>query len=143
MRNKKYKKTSKKTGKYRSKFESDFAAYLDRKKVEFQYENFTVPYVSSHIYYPDFPVLTEKLSVFFELKGRFTAQDRSKMLLVKNQNPWMDIRLVFMQDNLLYKGSKTRYSDWCVKHGFKYHVVKNNEFLRRYRDWETDRKSVV
>lgn len=44
------------------------------------------------------------------------------MGLVINQHPDKDIRMLFMRDNYIYKGSKTKYSDWCKAHGIKYHV---------------------
>lgn len=131
--NRRYSPKSRKTGKYRSNFESDFAAYLKKAKVKFGYEEDVLLYEVPRKYHPDFtlsrpkrkPIWERKL--FIECKGVFTAADRSKMLEVKKQNPLVDIRLVFMQDNYIYKGSKTRYSDWCEKHGFEYHVVKNTK----------------
>lgn len=58
--------------------------------------------------------------IYIETKGRFTAADRNKMLLVKQAWPDLDIRMVFMADNKISKWSETRYSDWCKKHGFPY-----------------------
>lgn len=56
-----------------------------------------------------------------ETKGRFTATDRKKHLLVKAQRPDLDIRFVFSNSRAkLNKGSKTTYADWCNKHGFLY-----------------------
>lgn len=128
-----YSPKSRKTKGFRSKFESDFADYLNKAKVKFGYEQDVLLYEVPRKYHPDFTLNrpTRKARVerklFIELKGRFTSADRNKMLAVKEQNPFLDIRLIFMQDNFLYKGSKTRYSDWCVKHGFEYHVVKNTK----------------
>lgn len=44
------------------------------------------------------------------------------MIAVREANPALDIRMVFAADNKLHKHSPTRYSDWCVKNGFKYHI---------------------
>tara|TARA_R110002020_G_scaffold101665_2_gene239311 strand:+ start:660 stop:953 length:294 start_codon:yes stop_codon:yes gene_type:complete len=56
-----------------------------------------------------------------ELKGRFTANDRKKMLLVIKQHPELDIRMVFQRHtNKLFKGSKTTYSEWCDKNKIKW-----------------------
>ena len=42
-----------------------------------------------------------------------------EMLLVREQNPDLDIRLVFSNANQrLYKGSKTTYGMWADKHDF-------------------------
>jgi Phage endonuclease I len=69
-------------------------------------------------YTPDFAIGT----ILIETKGRFTSADRSKMLAVKAAHLELDIRLLFMRDQPIRKGSKTRYSDWCVKHGFQYAI---------------------
>jgi hypothetical protein len=69
-------------------------------------------------YTPDF-ILPNKIIV--ETKGRFTASDRKKHLLVKEQYPKLDLRFVFSNSRQkLYKGAKSTYADWCKKHGFKY-----------------------
>lgn len=111
----------------RSGFEERTAKYLDGKKVKYEYETVTIDYVvpeSTHKYKPDF-ILPNGIIV--EAKGRFTPQDRKKMSLVIEQNPDMDIRLLFMLDNTLSKASKTTYSMWCEKRGIKCHVSKNGE----------------
>lgn len=58
--------------------------------------------------------------MFLEVKGYLSPDDRSKMLLVKEQYPDLDIRFVFDKDNKLNSKSKTRYSTWCEKKGFPY-----------------------
>lgn len=56
-----------------------------------------------------------------ETKGVFSAKDRKKHLLIKEQHPELDIRFVFQRStNALYKGSPTTYGEWCDEHGFKY-----------------------
>lgn len=70
-------------------------------------------------YLPDF-VLPGNVVV--ECKGRLTAADRKKMLLVKRQNPDLDLRLLFQFDNKLSPRSKTRYSTWADKNGFPWAV---------------------
>ena len=48
-------------------------------------------------------------------------EDRKKHLLVKEQNPELDIRLVFQSaKSKLRKGSKTTYADYCDKHGIRW-----------------------
>lgn len=49
------------------------------------------------------------------------------MALVIEQHPDLDIRLLFMRDNPIYKGSKTKYSTWCKERGIKFHVSANGE----------------
>ena len=106
---------------YRSKFEARCAADLKRRKVEFEYEPTRIPY---HLaldckYTPDFELDN---GIFVETKGRFVAADRRKHLAIRAQHPELDIRLVFMRNNTLSKVSKTKYSDWCDKNGFKWAI---------------------
>lgn len=120
---------------YRSGLESDIAGDLKAKGRDFGYEDTKLSYLrrvakgecgacgtnrvhQRLTYTPDFHVG----DIFLEVKGRFTATDRGKMLAVKASNPTVDIRLIFALDNKLQKNSETRYSDWAEKHGFKYHV---------------------
>lgn len=101
----------------RSGFEARTAKYLDSIGVDYTYEEDKIPYVvpeSTHKYTPDFKLDN---GIYVETKGRFTAQDRKKMSLVIEQNPDKDIRLLFMVNNPLNKGSKTKYTDWCEKRG--------------------------
>ena len=104
---------------YRSKFEKDIATALKKKKVKFKYESTKIKYtkpVTSHVYNPDF---TLPNGIIIETKGRFTASDRKKHLLVREQHPEFDIRLVFQNANVrLSKASNTTYGDWADKNGF-------------------------
>lgn len=109
------------TGIYRSRFESTLAEQLEESGVDYEYEprdgriEYTVP-GKAHKYNPDF-VLGN--GVIVEGKGRFTAEDRRKHLLIKEQRPDLDIRFVFQRSaSPLFKGSKTTYADWCRKNGF-------------------------
>lgn len=101
----------------RSNYEGRIKKNLEKDNVKFQYEPVRIPYCIEHTYKPDF-VLDNNIMV--EAKGLFESKDRTKHLAVKKQHPHLDIRFLFMQDNKLRKGGKTRYSDWCTKHGFKY-----------------------
>ncbi|MGH7746923.1 MAG: endonuclease I [Candidatus Dormibacteria bacterium] len=71
---------------------------------------YTVP-EKVHFYLPDW----ELDSVLIETKGRFTSTDRKKILLVKEQNPELQLLMVFGRpQNTLSKKSKTTYGDWCT-----------------------------
>ena len=104
---------------YRSGLEQDNAALLKRKGVSFKYETLKIKYIGKpHIYTPDFQLAN---GIIVETKGRFTASDRAKHLLVKEQHPDLDIRFVFSNANArLSKRSKSTYAQWCEKHGFLY-----------------------
>jgi DNA-directed RNA polymerase subunit RPC12/RpoP len=60
--------------------------------------------------------------VVVEIKGKFTGEMRTKMLAVRRCNPDLDIRMLFQADNWLTRKKKQRYSDWCERNGFTYHV---------------------
>ena len=100
---------------YKSQLERDVATKLHG--VAFEYESMRIPYLKKHSYTPDF-ILPN--GVIIEVKGRFTAFDRAKHLLIQKQQPDLDIRFVFATDNKINRRSKTRYSDWCEKHNFLY-----------------------
>lgn len=106
----------------KSGFEKKVAAYLESKKVPFEYETLRVPFVvpaKKRTYNPDFMLPN---GVIVEAKGKLDRDVREKMALVIEQNPHLDIRMLFMRDNKITKQSKTRYSDWCTKRGIKYAV---------------------
>lgn len=106
---------------FRSGLEEKVADQLKKSGVEFEYETTKIKYVvpeSTHTYTPDF---TFPSGLIVETKGRFVAADRKKHLLIKKQQPDLDIRFVFQNsNNKISKGSKTTYADWATKHGFKY-----------------------
>jgi hypothetical protein len=103
---------------YRSGLESQIADQLKASGVSFEYETKRISYQRQSKYIPDF-VLSN--GIIIEAKGRLTQEDRSKMRLVKQQNPELDIRFVFSRASAkLSKTSKTTYADWCEKYGFPY-----------------------
>lgn len=106
---------------YRSGLEESTANYLTTKGITFKFEEMVVGYVEpqkSRKYTPDFELPN---GIIIETKGRFLTADRQKHLLVQKQHPELDIRFVFSNSNTkLSKISKTSYSDWCVKNGFKF-----------------------
>lgn len=106
---------------YRSSFEARIANDLKARGVDFRYEPFKISYVKPvkpSTYTPDY-VLPNGIIV--EAKGYFKSADRTKHVLVKKQNPELDIRFVFQNpNNRLSKTSKTTYGQWATKNGFKY-----------------------
>jgi hypothetical protein len=103
---------------YRSGLEAQIADQLKASGVSFEYETKRISYQRQSKYIPDF-VLSN--GIIIEAKGRLTQEDRSKMRLVKQQNPELDIRFVFSRASAkLSKTSKTTYADWCEKYGFPY-----------------------
>ena len=120
---------------YRSKFEKNIADYLDSIGIDYSYEELGLEYFK-HVtmgfcpecectkvkkqgwYTPDFVIG----NIIIEAKGKFTPRDRTKMIAVKACHPNLDIRILLMRDNWVTKKKLQRYSDWCDKNGFPYHV---------------------
>ena len=119
----------KKISRRRSGFEPEVEAALLKKFPGLTYESETLSYVipareAKHI--PDF-VAKGKKKVYFEAKGYFSSQDRTKLLRVKAAHPKVDLRIIFQADNWLTKKKKSRYSDWARKHGFRFCIWPNLE----------------
>lgn len=133
--------------KFRSNFEKDIAKNLKARSIDFEYESVHLPYKKQdtinsltrklhglskdfksytyHTYLVDFTITNKSGKVIhIEAKGEFTASDRVKMKLVKEQNPDADIRMLLMYDNKINKNSKTRYSDFCRANGILFKVGK-------------------
>jgi hypothetical protein len=114
----KKKKKSSRTSKYRSGFEQTLANQLQRSGVAFEYETIKLEYQKVATYTPDF-ILPN--GIIIEAKGLWTVEDRTKHLLVREQHPHLDIRLVFMNAfNKIRKGSNTTYARWCEKKNILY-----------------------
>lgn len=115
---------------YRSGLEQGIAAFLKEKQKKVRYECVRVEWedLKYRTYTPDF-VLDN--GIIIETKGMFDNDDRQKHLAIKEQHPELDIRFVFSNANTkIYKGSKSRYCDWCDKHGFQWaHRVIPEEWL--------------
>ena len=90
-----------------------------------EYETEKLEYTEVKQYTPDF-IITKRdgTKIYVESKGYFPYPERAKMLAVKEQHPDLDIRIVYYRDNpsQLGRGSKSRPSDWALKHGFQYAV---------------------
>ena len=105
---------------FRSQFEKRVALDIRMQGCKFEYEEHKIPYRPQvKMYVPDFYI--PETDIYIEAKGRFISSDRTKMLMVQQQHPELDIRFLFMNcHQKLYKGSKTSYGQWCGKHNFKW-----------------------
>ena len=105
---------------FRSRFEFEFAQYLAKSKIKYEYEKDKFRYiVPIKSYTPDFYL--KDYGFYLELKGNLDVTDRVKHLLVKEQNPTLDVRFIFPNSKKkIYKGSKTTYAAWCDRYGFLY-----------------------
>jgi hypothetical protein len=116
---------------YQSDFEIKVVKQLfeKRKKLatfDFKYECEKIPFTQpekQRTYLPDFKVVRKDGSVLYiEVKGVLDLDTQMKMRLVKLSNPTINIAFLFQKDNLIRKGGKMRYSDWCEKHGFDWAI---------------------
>ena len=107
-------KTKKKTSKYRSQLEEKVAELLTNLGVTYEYETTKIAYQIAHNYQPDF-ILPN--GIILECKGYWDSDDRRKIKNVKEQNPDVDVRMVFQSPyNTISKRSKTTYAKLCERH---------------------------
>ena len=106
---------------FRSGLEMTIDESLKSRGIDGEYEKHIIQYTkpeTHHKYHPDFKLPN---GIFVETKGRFLTDDRKKHLLIKAQNPNLDIRFLFQNSKTkISKASKTTYADWCIKHGFTF-----------------------
>lgn len=118
-RNNSYGKVTKVKGtKYRSGYEGEIAKSLNRKNINYTYEEDKYSYevIEIKTYNPDFKLPN---GIYIEAKGVFSAKDRKKHLLIQKQYPELDVRFLFQKaSNKINKNSKTTYADWCDKNNF-------------------------
>ena len=110
---------------FASKAEMLFAQQLDKKKIEWKYEpdKFNwIPPVKTRKYTPDFKIKRrDKYEFYIEFKGYLRPKDRTKIKNCLEQNPSLDLRIVFMDANKpIYKGSPTSYGMWAEKLGIQW-----------------------
>lgn len=110
---------------YKSGLEFKIAKIIKDNGLPVIYEPDKLSYIipaSNHKYCMDFQLSS---TVYIEGKGRLLPAERKKHLLVKEQNPDIEIKFFFENaDKPIYKGSPTSYGDWCDKHGFEWTDLK-------------------
>tara|TARA_B100001057_G_C22685473_1_gene885511 strand:+ start:159 stop:584 length:426 start_codon:yes stop_codon:yes gene_type:complete len=110
---------------FRSGLEEKCAAQIEAAGLTVHFEEDKLAYEwpsRKSTYTPDFKLPSKNGGIFYvESKGRFLTADRQKHLLIKEQLPDIEVRFVFSNSNAkLYRGSKTSYAMWCIKHGFQF-----------------------
>lgn len=122
---------------FRSGLEKKVAEQLEAGGVAYRHEGKWVRYIVPEReakYLPDFDFEEDypKCPIIVEAKGRFGggnprfkqpatdgAKERQKLILLKEQHPELDIRIVFQRASTpIYPGSKTTYGKWATDHGF-------------------------
>jgi hypothetical protein len=110
---------------YRNKLERAVGEQLHAAGISFDYEGEWIEYdvpARKAKYLPDFR--PRGTNIILETKGWFGrqgAKERQKLILLKEQHPELDIRIVFSDARKpIYKGSPTTYAQWATDHGFTY-----------------------
>jgi len=109
---------------YRSWFEVDIAIDALERGLKFDYEKEHIIWIEPEKvrkYNPDyFFYRKDKSLLIVEAKGRWTADDRKKICYVTEQNPDLDLRMLFERDNTLSKSPRSKkYTEWCAMKGIK------------------------
>ena len=106
---------------YRSGLEEDTGDELKSLGIPYEYESVKLEYVvpqRTSKYTPDFKLPKPGGFFLLETKGLWVTADRQKHILIKQQHPNVDLRILFQNANSkLYKGSKTTYGAFATKHG--------------------------
>jgi predicted nuclease of restriction endonuclease-like RecB superfamily len=109
---------------FRSRLEEDISNLMLELGVDHDYEATKIPYTIEHVYTPDF-FLPNK-HIYLEAKGYWRSADRRKIKTIKEQNPDLDLRMVFQNPfNTISKKSKTTYAQWCERHDIKWSSYHN------------------
>lgn len=108
---------------FRSGLEKKNADHLTANGAPYTFEERKVRYavpLTWHTYTPDFELAN---GIIVETKGRWLAQDRAKMLLVRAQYPDLDIRMVFSAASTkIGPNSKTTVTQWADKHSIPWAI---------------------
>jgi len=106
---------------YRSSLEVSLSKQLTEAEVPFKFEPDTLPYIRDgkvSWYTPDFKVGE---GIYLESKGYFVGgtKDRHKLILIKEQHPQIDLRIIFQKEGLpVSQGTTMTYGDWADFNGF-------------------------
>lgn len=106
----------------RSGAEAKVARQLDALGVGVEHETERLAYVKQHEYIPDF---TLPNGILVEVKGWTpgwaSGADRAKLLLIMEQHPEIDLRIVWSStrfaNGLIRSGAKTTNNEWAARQG--------------------------
>ena len=114
-----------KNSKFRSTFEEDVSKIL----TGFDYEPFTIPYVISRSYRPDF--VHSASGTLVECKGYFRDGDTKKYTSIRDSLPeGQELVFVLMSPNKkIRKGAKMTMSEWCDKEGILWYNIETLQEL--------------
>lgn len=123
--------------KRRSKLELKFEEILKENNVEYDYEVTKIQYIipeSKHTYTVDWTIGNGTL---LETKGYLSDhRERNKYILIKQQQPDIDLRFVFDNENKLCGGTKMTHGKWAEKAGFQYCSIKDIDTIKEWTQKE-------
>jgi hypothetical protein len=113
---------------FRSTFEDDVSKILKG----FDYEPYTVPYVISRSYRPDF--VHSPSNTLVECKGYFRDGDTKKYTSIRDSLPeGYELVFVLMSPNKkIRKGAKMTMSEWCDKERILWYTIETLQELIDY-----------
>ena len=121
---------------HRSGLEDAFRDLCDKEGLLVTYETDSIPFIApsqKRRYTPDWKIADK---CYIETKGRFTAADRKKAILIKEQHPGISILYVLYRDQRLSKKSNTTYLMWAKERGLEACVFKDKdvwvEFIKKH-----------
>ena len=113
---------------FKSELEEKVSDLLCELGIDYEYEPTKVTYEIKHFYKPDFLLPN---GIYLETKGYWPSEQRRKQLAVKEQNPDLDIRMVFQSPyNKISKKSKTTYAKYCERKGIPWTSWNSSDFPR-------------
>lgn len=111
---------------FKSKLEKHFASLLIKHGLSADYEATTFQFAKIGHYTPDWRISP---TLYVETKGYFSPANRGNLLSFREQHPDVEIFLVFSApSNRLTSKSKTTYSAWADKHGFRWSGIDDVPF---------------
>jgi hypothetical protein len=111
----------------RSKLEARVIDELEAAKVKYEYE--------AEVWEYEIPARVAKYTIdlkinkmYYEIKGYFSADDRKKMKLVREQHGQCFVMVFDNPQNKITKRSKTTYASWCDANDIPW--ISVNDFIR-------------
>ena len=90
---------------------------LNKRGVDFLYEDERIPYVVERKYLPDFQLPN---GIYIEAKGWFRDEDCRKMRCLQAQYPDKEFRFLFQNNNTKVQSRRYTNAQWAEKYDFQY-----------------------
>lgn len=121
----------------RSMAEVEIAVLIQdcRRRYKYEPEAWEYQFIPAPKYTPDFKIK----DVYFEVKGKMTADTRRKMKAIRLTYPERKIAMIFVRGvNKLSSGSKTTYNKWAENMGYIVFDLSNAESREKLHQFIKD-----